>query len=151
MEIHRRDGYGTDFWDGRIWIDLPLDRSSEAKEVYQTADGTLLVDMNVAFSGGKSDEERKKWFVNTTDAMGILKKDVEGTRRHSTPHATLSYMRSQTYRDKQQEAQRRKKKEELWKKANPEDAPASGSQLNADKPDPAVNKTKKTDKTRRST
>jgi hypothetical protein len=30
---------GTDYWDGRIWIDLPLDRSSEAKEVYQTADG----------------------------------------------------------------------------------------------------------------
>ena len=71
---------GTDFWDGRIWIDLPLDRSSEAKEVYQTADGALLVDMNVAFSRGKSDEERKKWFVNTTDAMGIVKKDVEGIR-----------------------------------------------------------------------
>jgi hypothetical protein len=39
---------GTEYWDGRIWIDLPLDRSSEAKEVYQTADGALLVDMNVA-------------------------------------------------------------------------------------------------------
>src|SRR6476646_7089578 len=51
---------GTDYWDGRIWIDLPLDRSSEAKEVYQTADGALLVDMNVAFSRGKSPEERKK-------------------------------------------------------------------------------------------
>src|SRR5215475_3044912 len=45
---------GDDHWDGRIWIDLPLDRSSEAKEVYQTADGALLVDMNVAFSRGKS-------------------------------------------------------------------------------------------------
>src|SRR5437762_11980334 len=45
---------GTDFWDGRIWIDLPLDRSSEAKEGYQTADGELLVDMNVAFSRGQS-------------------------------------------------------------------------------------------------
>jgi hypothetical protein len=67
----------------------------------------------------------------------------EATRRHSTPHATLSYMQSQTYGDKQREAPR-------WKKANPEDAPASGSQLNADKPDPAVNKTKKSDKTRRS-
>jgi len=22
---------GTDYWDGRVWIDLPLDRSSEAK------------------------------------------------------------------------------------------------------------------------
>src|SRR5215470_4168937 len=72
---------GTDYWDGRIWIDLPLDRSSEAKEVYQTADGALLVDMNVAFSRGKSPEERKKWFVNTTDAMGIVKKDVEGIAR----------------------------------------------------------------------
>jgi hypothetical protein len=60
-------------------------------------------------------------------------------------------MRSQTYGDKQQEAQRRKKKEELWKKANPEDAPAFRSQLNAYKPDPAANKTKKSDKTRRST
>src|SRR5260370_10267522 len=72
---------GTDYWDGRIWIALPLDRSSEAKEVYQTADGALLVDMNVAFSRGKSDQERKKWFVNTTDGMGIVKKDVEGIAR----------------------------------------------------------------------
>src|SRR5438034_8254752 len=72
---------GTDYWDGRIWIDLPLDRSSEAKEVYQTADGALLVDMNVAFSRGKSAEERKKWFINTTDALGIVKKDVEGIAR----------------------------------------------------------------------
>jgi hypothetical protein len=72
---------GTDSWDGRIWIDLPLDRSSEAKEVYQTADGALLVDMNVAFSRGKSVEQRKKWFVNTTDALGIVKKDVEGIAR----------------------------------------------------------------------
>src|SRR3989440_3201415 len=72
---------GTDCWDGRIWINLPLDRSSEAKEVYQTADGALLVDMNVAFSRGKSDEQRKKWFVNTTDALGIVKKDVEGIAR----------------------------------------------------------------------
>jgi len=72
---------GTDSWDGRIWIDLPLDRSSEAKEVYQTADGALLVDMNFAFSRGKSAEERKKWFINTTDALGIVKKDVEGIAR----------------------------------------------------------------------
>jgi hypothetical protein len=72
---------GTDAWDGRIWIDLPLDRTSEAKEVYQTADGALLVDMNVAFSRGKSVEQRKKWFVNTTDALGIVKKDVEGIAR----------------------------------------------------------------------
>ena len=72
---------GTNYWDGRIWIDLPLDRSSEAKEVYQTADGALLVDMNIAFSRGKSAEERKKWFVNTTDALGIVKKDEEGIAR----------------------------------------------------------------------
>src|SRR5438046_10231248 len=83
---------GTDYWDGRIWIDLPLDRSSEAKEVYQTADGALLVDMNVAFSRGKSAEERKKRFVNTTDALGIGKTDVEGTARsvvHNYAHADL--------------------------------------------------------------
>src|SRR3954470_9529653 len=72
---------GADYWDGRMWIDLPLDRSTEAKEVYQPADGALLVDMNVAFSRGKSAEERKKWFVNTTDALGIVKKDVEGIAR----------------------------------------------------------------------
>jgi hypothetical protein len=52
-------------------------------------------------------------------------------------------MQSQTYGDKQREAQRRKKKEEVWKRENPEDPMASGSQLNADKPDPAVNKTTK--------
>src|ERR1700739_68881 len=45
---------GTDYWDGRIWIDLPLDRSSEAKEVYQTADGALLGDRNGAFSRDQS-------------------------------------------------------------------------------------------------
>src|SRR2546422_6034577 len=72
---------GTDYWDGRILIDLPLDRSSEAKEVYQTAHGALLVDMNVAFSRGKSVEESKKWVVNTTDTLGIVKKDVEGIAR----------------------------------------------------------------------
>jgi hypothetical protein len=72
---------GVDYRDGRIWIDLPLDRSSEAKEVYQTADGALLVKMNVAFSRGKSPQERKKWFVNTTEALGIVKKDVEGIAR----------------------------------------------------------------------
>ncbi len=32
---------GTDYWDGRIWIELPLDRSSETKEVYQTSYGPL--------------------------------------------------------------------------------------------------------------
>src|SRR5438034_7849173 len=67
---------GTDYWDGRIWIDLPLDRSSEAKEVYQTADGALLEDMNVAFSSGKTAEERKKGFISTTDALGIVRKDL---------------------------------------------------------------------------
>ena len=72
---------GTDYWDGRISIDLPLDRSSEAKEVYQTADGALLVDMNVAFSRDKTADQRKKWFVNTTNALGIVKKDVEGIAR----------------------------------------------------------------------
>jgi len=34
-------------------------------------------------------------------------------------------MRSQTYGDKQREAQQRKKKEELWKKSHPEVTPAS--------------------------
>src|SRR5438034_10850924 len=67
---------GVDYWDGRIWIDLPLDRSSEAKEVYQTADGALLEDMNVAFSSGKTAEERKKGFISTTDALGIVRKDL---------------------------------------------------------------------------
>src|SRR5713226_367973 len=72
---------GTDYWDGRIWIHLPLARRSAAKEVCHTADGALLVDMNLAFSRGKSDQECKEWFVNTTDAMGIVKKDVEGIAR----------------------------------------------------------------------
>jgi hypothetical protein len=33
-------------------------------------------------------------------------------------------MRSKTYGDKQREAQRQKKQDEEWKKANPEPAPA---------------------------
>src|SRR3989442_14459330 len=38
---------GTDYWGGRSWIDPPPDRSSEAKEEYQTPRGALLGDMNV--------------------------------------------------------------------------------------------------------
>jgi len=38
------------------------------------------MDMNVAFSRGKSAEERKKWFVNTTDALGICQKGCRGYR-----------------------------------------------------------------------
>jgi hypothetical protein len=51
-------------------------------------------------------------------------------------------MRSQTYGDKQRDAQRRKKEEELWEKSNPEGAPTSDAQrtqTNRIKP----NKTKK--------
>jgi hypothetical protein len=54
-------------------------------------------------------------------------------------------MRSQTYGDKQREAQQRKKREELLKKANPEGAPATGPATNADKSEPAPTKTKKKD------
>src|SRR5881296_113052 len=57
------------------------------------------------------------------------------------PRAKLLVMRSQSYGDKQREAQRRKKQEELWKKSNPESAPTSGTATNADKSDPPPNKT----------
>jgi hypothetical protein len=51
-------------------------------------------------------------------------------------------MRSQTYGDKQRDAQRRKKQEELLKKSKPEGAPVSETPANADKPDAAPNNTK---------
>jgi len=54
-------------------------------------------------------------------------------------------MRAQTYGDKQREAQRRKKQEELRKKSNPESAAPSGTATNADKSDQAPDKTKKKD------
>jgi hypothetical protein len=54
-------------------------------------------------------------------------------------------MRSQTYGDKQREAQRRKKQEELWKKSNAEGAPAPEAPTNTDKSDQTPNKTKKKD------
>jgi hypothetical protein len=54
-------------------------------------------------------------------------------------------MRSKTYGDKQREAQRQKKQEELRKKSNPEVEPTSGMPTNADKSDQAPNKTKKKD------
>ena len=54
-------------------------------------------------------------------------------------------MRSQTYSDKQREAQRRKKQEELWKKSSAEGVPASEAPTNADKSDQTPNKTKKKD------
>ena len=49
-------------------------------------------------------------------------------------------MRSQTYGDKQREAQRRKKQEESWKKSNPESAPTSEAPANAGKSDHTPNK-----------
>ena len=54
-------------------------------------------------------------------------------------------MRSQSYGDKQREAQRRKKQEELWKKSKPAGSPAAGTATNADKSDQTPNKTKKKD------
>jgi hypothetical protein len=56
-------------------------------------------------------------------------------------------MRSQTYGDKQRDAQQRKKQEELRKKLNPEGAPTSEIPTNLDKSEP--NKTKKKDTPRR--
>jgi hypothetical protein len=54
-------------------------------------------------------------------------------------------MRSQTYGDKQREAQRRKKQEELWEKSNLESTPTSEATTNADKSDQTQNKRKKKD------
>jgi len=54
-------------------------------------------------------------------------------------------MRSQTYGNKQREAQQRKKQEELWKKSNSEGAPTPEAPTNADKSDQTPNKTKKED------
>jgi hypothetical protein len=60
--------------------------------------------------------------------------------------AKLFVMRSQSYGDKQREAQQRKKQKELWEKSNPEGTPASEAPTNADKPDQTPNKTNKTKK-----
>jgi hypothetical protein len=49
-------------------------------------------------------------------------------------------MRSQSYGDKQREAQRRKKQEELWKKSNPEGVSSGGTPANGDNSDPAPKK-----------
>src|SRR5436309_14198678 len=67
-------------------------------------------------------------------------------RRLGPRRAKLLVMRSQTYADKQREAQRRKKQEELWEKSTkPESAPTSEAPTNADKSDQTPNKTKKED------
>jgi len=58
-------------------------------------------------------------------------------------------MPSQSYGDKQREAQRRKKEEELWKKSNPQGAPPSDAPAKAEKSDQAPDKTKKKDSPRR--
>jgi len=42
-------------------------------------------------------------------------------------------MRSQTFGDKQREAQQRKRQEELWKKLHPENSAPSPTPENADK------------------
>jgi hypothetical protein len=59
-------------------------------------------------------------------------------------------MRSQTYGDKQREAQLRKKREELWKKSNAGDAPTSKTRAKADKSNQVPNKTEKKDTRERS-
>jgi len=67
-------------------------------------------------------------------------------RQLGPPRAKLLVMRSQTYGDKQREAQRRKKQEELWEKSKkPVSAPTSEAPTNADKSDQTPNKTKKKD------
>ncbi len=63
----------------------------------------------------------------------------------SGPRARLLFMRSQTYGDKQREAQRRKKQEELRKKSNPEGVRTSETAANADRSDQAPDKTKQND------
>jgi hypothetical protein len=54
-------------------------------------------------------------------------------------------MRSQSYGDKQREAQQRKKQEELQKKSNPEGTATPEPPAKADKSDRMPNKTKKND------
>jgi hypothetical protein len=58
-------------------------------------------------------------------------------------------MQRQTYGDKQREEQQRKKQEELKKKSNPESAPPSEPEINADKSDEAPKKTRKKDTDRK--
>jgi hypothetical protein len=59
-------------------------------------------------------------------------------------------MRSQTYGDKQREAQLRKKQEELWKKSSAEGAPTSKTPARVDKSNQVPDKTEKKDTPERS-
>jgi len=60
-------------------------------------------------------------------------------------------MRSQSYGDKQRDEQRRKKQEDLWKKANPEATPPSDTTGSADTSNqPPVKSDKKNTSPRRS-
>ena len=54
-------------------------------------------------------------------------------------------MRSQSYGDKQREAQQRKKQEELRKKSNPDASPAETAKADADDTNQPSKKTKKKD------
>jgi len=58
-------------------------------------------------------------------------------------------MRSQTYGDKQREAQRRKKQEELLKKSGAKGVPTSRTPTNADKSNQTPNTTEEKDTTER--
>ena len=77
-------GTVTQSWSGRRWIDLPLQRGSEQTELYQTADGLLLLDMNIAYFLGTEDAQRRQWFVNTNNAEDQFPKAVEGVVRATT-------------------------------------------------------------------
>ena len=74
-----------------------------------------------------------------------MRNGFEVAARRQIERATLFLMRQQTYGDKQREAQRLKKQEELRKKSNPKGAPNAEIEPNAGKSDEAPDKSKKKD------
>ena len=68
-------------WDGNRYIDLPLSTSSEDARNYKTRDGYIDLDILAGYQIGKSEAQRKRWFVDLTDPEQQLPRDVDGIVR----------------------------------------------------------------------
>ena len=88
---------------------------------------------------------RKSWKFSRRSRTRAKTCGLIATAASIRPRVKLLVMRSQSYGDKQREAQRRKKQEELWKKSNPERALTPEVPTNPDNSDQTPNKAKKED------
>ncbi len=75
-------------WNGRRVIDLPLGGGSERTQSYETADGPMMIDINIAYRLAQTNEDREKWFVKVQNVEYEFPKSVEGIVRSTVKSYT---------------------------------------------------------------